>query len=74
MGIDIGRLEDQLMQMSTEGAPEQEFCEAISELARFGHFEQLRGCFLGSCMTSCGHAISRMRRHLAVDGGGWRRI
>jgi hypothetical protein len=40
MGIDIGRLEDLLMQMSAEGTPGQEFCEAISELARTGRFSQ----------------------------------
>src|ERR1017187_535197 len=42
MSIDIGRLEDQLLQMSAEGAPGREFCEAISELARTGRFAQLR--------------------------------
>lgn len=42
MGIDVGRLEDQLLQMSTEGTPGREFCEAISELARTGRFAQLR--------------------------------
>ena len=42
MTIDIGRLEDRLLQMSAEGAPGREFCEAISELANTGRFEQLR--------------------------------
>jgi len=42
MGINIGHLEDQLLHMSTEGAPGREFCEAISELASSGRFEQLR--------------------------------
>jgi hypothetical protein len=42
MTINIGRLEDQLLQMSAEGAPGREFCEAISELARTGRFAQLR--------------------------------
>ena len=42
MGIDIARLESQLLQMSVEGAPGREFCESISELAsqvvlRFRH-------------------------------------
>jgi len=41
MAIDIGRLEDQLLHMTAEGAPGREFCEAISELARTGRFEQL---------------------------------
>lgn len=42
MGIDIGRLEDELLQMSAEEMPGREFCEAISELARTGRFAQLR--------------------------------
>jgi hypothetical protein len=42
MTIDIGRLEGQLLQMSVEGAPGREFCEAISELARTGRFAQLQ--------------------------------
>jgi hypothetical protein len=42
MTIDIQRLEDQLLEMSSEGAPGREFCEAISELAGTGRFEQLR--------------------------------
>jgi hypothetical protein len=42
MGIDIGRLEGELLQMSAEGAPGREFCESISELARTGRFAQLR--------------------------------
>jgi hypothetical protein len=41
MGIDIGRLEDSLLQMSAEGAPGREFCAAISELANTGRFAQL---------------------------------
>ena len=42
MTIDVGRLERELMQMSAEGAPGREFCEAISELAATGRFAQLR--------------------------------
>lgn len=42
VGIDIGRLEDALLQMLAEGAPGREFCEAIAELARTGRFAQLR--------------------------------
>jgi hypothetical protein len=42
MTIDIGRLEGQLAQMSVEGAPGKEFCEAIAELARTGRFAQLQ--------------------------------
>src|ERR1039458_10850170 len=42
MGINIGRLEDQLLQMSAEETPGREFCEAVFELARTGRFAQLR--------------------------------
>ena len=42
MAIDVSRLERELMQMSAEGAPGREFCEAISELAATGRFAQLR--------------------------------
>lgn len=42
MGIDVGRLEDQLLQMSAEGTPGREFCDAISELAQTGRFAHLR--------------------------------
>src|ERR1035437_519139 len=47
MGIDIGRLEDQLLQMSAEETPGREFCEAIAELARTGRFAQLRDVLPG---------------------------
>jgi hypothetical protein len=47
MGIDIGRLEEELLQMSTDGAPGREFCEAISELARTGRFPQLHDVLPG---------------------------
>jgi hypothetical protein len=40
--IDVGRLERELMQMSAEGAPGREFCEAISELAATGRFAHLQ--------------------------------
>jgi hypothetical protein len=43
MAIDIGRLESELMRMSSESAPGREFCEAISALAAGGRIEQLRG-------------------------------
>lgn len=42
MGIDLGRLERELLQMSAEEAPGREFCESISELAQTGRFAQLR--------------------------------
>ena len=42
MKIVVRHLEDQLLKMSSECAPGREFCQAISELARTGRFEQLR--------------------------------
>jgi hypothetical protein len=42
MAIDIGRLENVLVEMSIEGAPGREFCEAISEFAATGRFSELR--------------------------------
>ena len=47
MTIDVGRLERELMEMSAEGAPGREFCEAISELAATGRFAQLRDVLPG---------------------------
>ena len=47
MGINVGRLENQLLLMSAERAPGREFCEAISELARTGRFAQLRDVLPG---------------------------
>ena len=41
MAIEIGRIETQLMEMSSEGAPGREFCMAIAELARNGRFTEL---------------------------------
>jgi len=43
MGIDISRLETELMRMSADGAPGRDFCESVAELARTGRFEQLKG-------------------------------
>jgi hypothetical protein len=54
--------------MSEEGAPGREFCEAISELARTGRFEQLRDVLPGLCTTSFGAAICRIPRPLWLDG------
>jgi len=42
VAINVSRLEEQLLEMSFEGAPGREFCDAISELAATGRFEQLR--------------------------------
>ena len=42
MNINLTHLEDQLLQMSADGAPGRGFSEAIAELARTGRFEELR--------------------------------
>lgn len=47
MSIDVGRLESELLQMSTADAPGREFCAAIAELARTGRFPQLRSVLPG---------------------------
>jgi hypothetical protein len=47
VAIDMERLEAQLLHMSTAAAPGQEFCEAISELARTGRFAQLKDILPG---------------------------
>jgi hypothetical protein len=43
MGIDVGRLEQELVRMSEDGAQGKEFCEAIAELAGRGRFQELQG-------------------------------
>ena len=42
MSIDVGRLENELLQMSAAVTPGRDFCEAITELAQTGRFVQLR--------------------------------
>jgi hypothetical protein len=71
MGIDIGRLEDQLLQMSVEGTPGQEFCEAISELAQSGRFAQLREVLPGIVYDEL---WARYQQDAAAFVGGWRRL
>jgi hypothetical protein len=47
MALDIGVLENQLVEMSTLGTPGRDFCDAIAELARTGRFDQLRDILPG---------------------------
>jgi hypothetical protein len=47
MSINIERLEKELLRMSADGTPGEEFCEAIAELARTGRFAQLHGVLPG---------------------------
>jgi hypothetical protein len=71
MTIDIGRLEDQLLRLSAEGAPGREFCEAISELASTGRFEQLREVLPGIVYDEL---WERYERDPAAFVAGWRML
>jgi hypothetical protein len=71
MSIHIGRLEDQLLQMSSEGAPGREFCEAISELAGTGRFEQLRNVLPGIVYDEL---WARHQQDPAAFVAGWRKL
>src|ERR1035438_9064233 len=71
MSIDIGRLESQLLQMSTDGAPGREFCEAISELASTGRFEQLRDILPGIVYDEL---WARYQQEPAAFVAGWRML
>jgi Domain of unknown function (DUF4145) len=71
MTIEVGRLEDQLLQMSAEGAPGREFCEAISELARTGRFAQLRDILPGIVYDEL---WARYQQDQAAFVAGWRML
>ena len=71
MAIDIGRLEDQLLQMSAEGAPGREFCDAISELAGTGRFTQLRDVLPGIVYDEL---WARYQQDAAAFVAGWRKL
>jgi hypothetical protein len=71
MAIDIARLEEQLLQMSAEGAPGREFCEAISELAGSGRFEQLRPILPGIVYDEL---WARYQQDAAAFVAGWRNL
>ena len=71
MAIDVGRLEDQLLSMSAEGAPGREFCEAISELARTGRFEQLRDVLPGIVYDEL---WARHEQDPSAFVAGWRKL
>ena len=71
MGIEIGRLEALLLQMSTESAPGREFCEAISELARTGRFEQLRAVLPGIVYDEL---WARYRQAPVAFVAGWKNL
>jgi len=69
--IDLNRLESQLLQMSAEGAPGREFCEAISELARTSRFDQLRDVLPGIVYDEL---WARYQQDHAAFVAGWRML
>ncbi len=71
MSIEIGRLENELMQMSAEGAPGRDFCEAISQLAATGRFEQLREVLPGIVYDEL---WERYLQNPAAFVAGWRML
>jgi hypothetical protein len=71
MGIDIGRLEDLLLEMSADGAPGREFCEAISELANTGRFAQLSTVLPAIVYDEL---WARYRQDPAAFVAGWRNL
>jgi len=71
MTIDIRRLESEIMQMSSEGAPGREFCEAISALAANGRIEQLKGVLPSGVYTE---VRERFEAAPANCVAGWRML
>ena len=71
MGIDMGRLEDQLLQMSVDDTPGREFCDAISELARTGRFAQLREVLPGIVYDEL---WTRYEHDPGAFVAGWRKL
>jgi hypothetical protein len=71
MAIDVRRLEDLLLQMSLEGAPGREFCDAISELARTGRFVQLRDVLPGIVYDEL---WARYQHDPVAFVAGWRKL
>ncbi len=68
MTIDVSRLERELMEMTAEGAPGREFCEAISQLAATGRFVQLRDVLPGIVFDEL---WSRYKQDTEAFVAGW---
>jgi hypothetical protein len=71
MGIDISRLEEELMRMFETEAPGREFCVAISELARTGRFSLLRNVVPSIVYDEL---WARYEQNPAVFVAGWRTL
>ncbi len=71
MAIDIRRLEDYLLEMSSVDAPGREFCLAIAELARTGRFEELRNVLPAVVFTEMG---TRYKENPVAFVEGWQNL
>lgn len=71
MTISIERLEEQLFEMSGDGAPGREFCEAIANLAMTGRFKQLRSVLPGIVYDEL---WARYQQDPAAFVAGWRTL
>ena len=69
MAINIARLEDELMRMSSVGAPGREFCNSISELAACGRVGQLQGVLPAVVYAELQERFERDPRNFVT---GWR--
>jgi hypothetical protein len=71
MGVDVGRLEGQLLEMCGERMPGREFCGAIAELARTGRFAQLREVLPGIVYDEL---WARYQQDARAFVAGWRML
>jgi hypothetical protein len=71
VAIDMGRLEDELLQMTSQGAPGREFCESIAELARQGRLMQLRDILPAIVFEEL---LERYKENPGVFVSEWRRL
>jgi hypothetical protein len=71
VAINVSRLEDQLLEMTAEDAPGREFCDAISELAATGRFEQLRDVLPGIVYDEL---WTRYQQDPTAFVAGWRNL
>jgi hypothetical protein len=71
VSIEIARLENLALQMSSNGEPGKEFCEAIAELARTNRFDQLRSVLPGIVYDEL---WARYQQDAAAFVAGWRML
>ena len=71
MGIEIARLEEQLLEMSALHAPGQQFCDAIAEMAHLGRFDQLHSVLPAVVYEEM---ATRLRQDPDVFVASWRTL